>query len=243
MLLNRIIFVLIPLGIQTSPAQTVGVPTEFTVISKESIGYYNAPDLSNGTVTIQATAKSKETPALVIYRIPLDGGEQEEIRLLEMAVPGVVIATEMITGNERSRLLIQSWNKGTGEVAIFVQPLEQDDLRPSGTLTKVGVVPLDPRSYKGDPLGLRFVASPERSKNLVYFDGIQSGGIKLAMCWVLDDEDGPIWDAAYRIPVQAFGANTISHYRSTQRCAAIFSQDDPRRSLRSRSYGTTSSEK
>ena len=44
--------------------------------------------------------------------------------------------------------------------------------------------------------------------------------------------------------------NTISHYRSTQRCAAIFpvggmkhSQDDPRRSLRSRSYGTTSSEK
>jgi|GEM_PF-2342920 len=43
---------------------------------------------------------------------------------------------------------------------------------------------------------------------------------------------------------------TISHYRSTQRCAAIFpvggmkhSQDDPRRSLRSRSYGTTSSEK
>ena len=37
--------------------------------------------------------------------------------------------------------------------------------------------------------------------------------------------------------------NTISHYRSTQRCAAIFSQDDPRRSSRSRSYGTTSSEK
>jgi len=37
--------------------------------------------------------------------------------------------------------------------------------------------------------------------------------------------------------------NTISHYRSAQRCAAIFSQDDPRRSLRSRSYGTTSSEK
>jgi len=36
---------------------------------------------------------------------------------------------------------------------------------------------------------------------------------------------------------------TISHYRSTQRCAAIFSQDDPRRSLRSRSYGTTSKEK
>ena len=43
---------------------------------------------------------------------------------------------------------------------------------------------------------------------------------------------------------------TISHYRSAQRCAAIFpvggmkhSQDDPRRSLRSRSYGTTSSEK
>ena len=43
---------------------------------------------------------------------------------------------------------------------------------------------------------------------------------------------------------------TISQCRSTQRCAAIFpvggmkhSQDDPRRSLRSRSYGTTSSEK
>ena len=44
--------------------------------------------------------------------------------------------------------------------------------------------------------------------------------------------------------------NAISHYRSTQRCAAIFpvggmkhSQDDPMRPLRSRSYGTTSSEK
>ncbi len=38
-------------------------------------------------------------------------------------------------------------------------------------------------------------------------------------------------------------AYTISQYGSVQRCAAIFSQDDPKRSLRTKSYGTISSEK
>jgi len=54
----------------------------------------------------------------------------------------------------------------------------------------------------------------------------------------LQIESGPVNSMELAGPLY-----TISHYRCSQRCAAIFSQDDPRRSLRSRSYGTTSSEK
>lgn len=195
-------------GIHTCCAQTVGSHMEFSVTPTENIESYGPPQISKGMVIIRGTAKTKEAPSAVFYRVPLDGGTQEEIRLPEPTAPGEVIASYLTTKSERLRLLIQSWDKATGEVTIFIQPYEADGLRPSGPLTKVGVVPLDRGSYNGRPLGLWYFDSPDGSKNLVYFDGIQSGGIKLAMCWVIDDEGESVWHAAYRIPVQAYGAQT-----------------------------------
>lgn len=188
-------------------AQRVEPVREIELVATQKVEYYNDPVVVGGIGYMRSPAKSKQQDC-VVHRIPLDGGRAEEILVRQGAAPEEVIRSWPVIVPSGAYLLIQSWEKKTGRVTIQMQHLESTGLQPEGPLLDVGVVPLDPKSYGGDALNIRFIESNDRSKHLVYFDGIQFGGIKLAMCWVLDEHDEPVWHGGYRIPVQALGAST-----------------------------------
>ncbi|MBS1583909.1 MAG: hypothetical protein JST66_17055 [Bacteroidetes bacterium] len=103
-------------------------------------------------------------------------------------------------------IIYDDWDKATGEVHLFAQRYTTSSFTPDEGPIPLGVIPLDARSYDGAHLHIEVIPSPDRTKMLFLFDDIQSGGIKLAMCWVTDTDLNVLWKGAYRIPVQAMGS-------------------------------------
>lgn len=193
----------------TAVSQTIGIPREITFIPEEKIDYFPSPRIVGDAALIQASAKVKSGPNTVIYRIALDGSGVEKKWVPKHGEPDGLITSWRVVGDEKPDMIAQGWDKQTGEVAIMVQSRAPDDLQPEGSLVRVGKVPLDPKSYNGEPLNLRMILSPDETKKLIYFDGIQAQGIKLAMCWVLNASNTLLWNGIYRIPVQAYGAQSF----------------------------------
>lgn len=111
---------------------------------------------------------------------------------------------------ERPCAVYDRWDEGTGRVTLYAQAFTPD-LDPDGAAVQVGVIPLDAKSYQGSHLNVSPIESPDRSKVLLLFDDIQSGGIKLAMCWVFNAALEPLWQGAYRLPVQSYGAGSTAY--------------------------------
>ncbi len=104
-------------------------------------------------------------------------------------------------------IVFDEWDVKTGELNVFVQRYTTE-LEIDGAAVPLGKIPLDPKSYAGWQLVFDVMRSPDGSKNLFLFDRLQSGGIKLAMCWVTDDDLDILWKGIYRIPVQAVGSES-----------------------------------
>lgn len=95
------------------------------------------------------------------------------------------------------------WDKKTGVVSLFAQRYAMPSLESDGPELSLGDMPLDPKSYDGSRLTFDIKKSPDGKQTLLMFDRIQAGGIKLALCWVLDNELNIAWKGGYQLPVQA----------------------------------------
>lgn len=104
-------------------------------------------------------------------------------------------------------VVYDEWDKKTGIVSIFAQRYAPNDLAEVGKPVALGTIPLDEKTYRGDQLMMSTRQSPDGKNTLLIFDKIQQGGIKLAMCWVLDNNLNTVWSGAYKIPVQAYGSS------------------------------------
>jgi hypothetical protein len=104
----------------------------------------------------------------------------------------------------RPCVVFNAWDKETGVVTIMAQRYTEEFL-PEGTAVELGKIPLEAKTYGGARLRIKDYASPDKSKTLFLFDDVQTGGIKQAMCWVVDSELELLWSGAYRLPVAANG--------------------------------------
>jgi hypothetical protein len=172
--------------------------------------YYRDPFV--GTTHIYRIAEletKKGKPLAIAYAYPLSNQATPIARFIDRpAIEGEVNNGPFFWFNEHPRGIFQSWKKESGTLSLFVQEYEAGSLSPIGSLHEIGEIPLDPKSYNGSPLNVRTFVSPDSSKLLFYFDEIQSQGIKMAMCWVVDKEIRPVWSGMYKIPVQAYGSKS-----------------------------------
>ncbi|MEZ4806563.1 MAG: hypothetical protein R2815_03715 [Flavobacteriales bacterium] len=109
----------------------------------------------------------------------------------------------------RPCVVYDTWDKKTGVVTVMAQRYTEQFL-PDGTPVQLGKIPLDAKSYGGGRIRIQAYQSPDNSKTLFLFDDIQMGGIKLAMCWVVDNELELVWGGAYRIPVASYGSSSAT---------------------------------
>lgn len=192
-------------------AQQPGTARELNIVPTEKKLDFGWPSVYMGKARVFGTPRSTgEGSTVVEYTIPLDGSGQVEKRLLPQPskFEGEIGSTSFNADDNSYRSVLHIWDKQTGRVDLRLQEFSRADAKPMGAFIPIGTVPLDPKSYKGSPLTFKRFFSPDSSKALLYFDDIQSGGIKLAMCWVVDKDGEPLWNGAYRIPVQALGAET-----------------------------------
>ncbi|MEO5585992.1 MAG: hypothetical protein ABIQ75_11090, partial [Flavobacteriales bacterium] len=101
-------------------------------------------------------------------------------------------------------VVYNTWDKKSGDVTLFAQGYTSSSFAPIGQAVKLGAIPLS-KSYQGSALNIRTTPSPDGSKMLFLFDDLQMGGIKLALCWVVDSELNLLWSGQYRIPMQSHG--------------------------------------
>ena len=107
-------------------------------------------------------------------------------------------------------VVYNTWDKKSGDVTLFAQAYSPTNFAPVGQAVKLGDIPLS-KSYQGSALNIRTTPSPDGSKMLFLFDDLQMGGIKLALCWVVDSELNLLWSGQYRIPMQSHGSKTTSY--------------------------------
>ena len=102
-------------------------------------------------------------------------------------------------------------DKKTAEVSLFLQAFNSSSFAPEGAPMKLGDLPLT-KAYDGSTIRVSALPSPDRSKMLFLCEDIAQGGVKLAMCWVLDKDLNPVWSSQYRIPKLAYGSFTQSYF-------------------------------
>lgn len=136
-------------------------------------------------------------------------GERHE-RKLDLAMTGALHypLNGVAVINGKPCVFHDRWDKKTGVVSLFAQRYAMPGLEPEGPEVAIGEIPLDPKSYQGMPLSIGIKHSPDGKKTLLMFDKIQQGGIKLALCWVLDNDLNVSWGGGYRLPVSAEGSST-----------------------------------
>lgn len=204
----------------TSFAQQLGTIQQFTIAPTVKMESYTSLWLTDemgkkmGKVYGYERVKSNELARGSKFLLALDGSlaVTEEPWTGREKLEGEVGVRTISEQEEVSRMAFLIWDKSTGIVDLVHQLYNSESRTYEGPRVKLGTIPLDPKSYKGNDLRLQKYASPDGSKVLLYFDGIQSQGIKLAMCWVVDTEGEPIWSGYYRLPVQALGAETTTHF-------------------------------
>jgi len=191
-------------------AQKPATPIVLTAEAREKSDSYNAPFIGNERIyRIGYSGTINQNKPNVAYVMRLDGGSPTaEVIVAKPSIPGVVISNTYFYFKDKPWGIFQGWDKETGKVSLFAQAYDPDSFAANGAPFPIGTVPLDAGSYRGVPLRMETYPSPDQSKLLIYFDGIQSGNIKLAMCWVMDDAMQPVWNGMYRLPVQAYGAET-----------------------------------
>lgn len=191
-------------------AQHAGAPITINIEAKNKCERFSDPQVRNGSFYRWGYLKSRsQEEQLVLFRGPLAAsGRIEEIKVRPSSVPDKLNGQYVHDPLGAPMHVMQSWDKRSGKVKIHMQRLAPEDLSAAGPLIEVGVIPLDPKSYDGQTLAIRTLISADSTKRALYFDGIQSGGVKLALCWVFNEKDSPEWQGGYRIPVQAVGAET-----------------------------------
>jgi hypothetical protein len=95
----------------------------------------------------------------------------------------------------------------TGLVRYMAERFSLETLNQQSAPVEVARIPFDPNSFANgnQPGVLKHGQSADMSKLFLYYDDIMLENVKLFFCWVFDSEFMPIWNAAYRIPAQAFG--------------------------------------
>lgn len=191
-------------------AQRAGTPVTISIEPKGKYESFSDPRIRNGSFYRWAylKARSPEENVVLIKGSLSSAAQIEEITVRPAPVPEKLIGHYVHDPLGAPMQVLQSWDKGSGRVTVYMQRRAPEDLSAAGPLIEVGVIPLDPRSYEGRWLNMRTLISADSTKRALYFDGIQSGGVKLALCWVFDENDAPLWNGGYRIPVQAVGAET-----------------------------------
>lgn len=100
------------------------------------------------------------------------------------------------------------WDKRTGLLSLFVQQYRLPNLEADGAPVRYGEIPLDAKGFHGARVAMEMRHSPNREKTLLILDKIQQGGIKLALCWVFDNNMDLEWSGGYRLPVQAMSSES-----------------------------------
>ena len=193
--------------------QTMGVPRAFDLTAVNPCSSYEEPLVIGDEAIVVGTPKSKDKndQRAVLFRVKLDGSTAPEEHIHQLAdLPDKVTHRKFFGYHDQLHCLRQSWQKETGVVSLYLEAVS-DEPGKLNTPLKIGEVPLDRKSYSGTALEVRPIPSPDGSKLLLYFDGIQSNDIKFAMCWVLDPSLDLLWNSIYRLPVQSLGARTTVH--------------------------------
>jgi hypothetical protein len=202
------------LEISSSNGQSIGNERSMDIEPTEKSYYYRDPFVGSTHIYRIAELENKKgKPLAVAYAYPLTDQGPPIAKLIDRPnIEGEVENGPFFFFNDHPWGIFQSWKKESGSLSLFAQKFGATSLAPEGDPIGIGEVPLDPKSYKGTPLYVRTLVSPDSSKLLFYFDEIQSQGIKLAMCWVVDEEIRPIWSGMYKIPVQAYGAKSSVNF-------------------------------
>jgi hypothetical protein len=198
--------VLVPAGASAQgPGKPVlsGVPIEpsYLVASQD---YTQVEDFEyacgEGTIIASWVEKSGE---INLMAFPPTGEVHQ--RHLPLAVVDKVHiplnAVAMVGG--KPCVLYDRWDRGTGAVSLVLQRYTLPLLEEEGPEVVIGEISLSPESYHGSRLHFEVRHSPDGEKTLLFFDKIKQGGIKLALCWVVDNDLNILWNGVYRIPVQA----------------------------------------
>lgn len=191
-------------------AQQPGTARELDIVPTDRHVEFTFPTINKGHAVADVYSSKVNLTTGIQYSIPLDGSGKVERKLFPQhaKLEGEVGSTYFDWDDSSYRSVLQIWDKETGHVDLRLQTFNRADAQPVSASVPVGMIPLDRKSYKGSALSIKAFPSPDSSKTLLYFDEIQSQGIKLAMCWVVDREGDPIWNGAYRLPVQALGSKT-----------------------------------
>lgn len=186
---------------QVGPPEWTNVPFKG---KKKPYYKYWGPQCSNGNSFVLANM-NLQVQDLIGYVIP-EQGKASAVPVNLPLTDGMLtrLSNFHVIGG-RPCLVFSEWDNATGTMTLLIQPYTTAWVA-DGEPVRIGTIPLDPKSYHGWAINVTVESSPDGEKNLVLFDDLQSNGIKLAMCWVLDDELNPIWHGGYRIPVQATGS-------------------------------------
>jgi hypothetical protein len=196
-------------------AQTLDTPVVLDIESTNKSGYFKSPfAVGEHLVMWQGAPKKEEKGTLqyVMHMYDWQSRTHDEVLLTAPDLPGEeILGLPTVEFGGSVWALVQAWDKKTGAVDLYAQAYDRKLVAQDAPI-KIGTVNLEPKGYWGQPLGVEALVSPDGSKLVFYFDGIQAGNIKLAMCWAMDRDMEPIWDGAYRLPVQSLGATTTPHF-------------------------------
>ncbi len=189
----------------TSSAQ-VGKPAWTNVPfkgKKKPLNYWG-PQCANGNSFV-LTDMNQYVAELVGYTIPEEGKAISVPVTMQGPTGASTIFSNFHVVGGRPCIVITVWDDAAQTLTAKVQPFTTEWVADGDPVT-LGTIPVDPKSYHGGRANITVTTSRDDEKVLFLFDDIQSNGIKLALCWVLDNELNPIWQGGYRIPVQAKGS-------------------------------------
>ncbi|MEO7080872.1 MAG: hypothetical protein ABIY71_05060, partial [Flavobacteriales bacterium] len=144
------------------------------------------------------------------YIFPKDGPVvRREVELPKQSGQRIYSAF-CVVGNTPS-VVYTNRDKKTAVVSLFLQAFHSDSFEPDGPPMKLGDLPLT-KAYDGSAIRISTLPSPDRSKMLFLCEDLEQGGVKLALCWVLDRDLNPVWNGQYRIPKLAYGSASWSYF-------------------------------
>lgn len=203
MKLHSAILLLAMLAPACASAQGPGKPVLSGVpIRSSSVALYPDYEYACGQGTIAAGWVEKSGVINLMAFSPAGEVHQRSLPLSVVNKVHVPLNTVAMIGGKPC-VLYDRWDKETGAVSLAMQRYSLPLLEEEGPEVAIGEIPLSPKSYRGWRLHFEVRHSPDGKKTLLFYDKIEQGGIKLAMCWVLDNDLNILWNGVYRIPVQA----------------------------------------
>lgn len=136
-----------------------------------------------------------------------DGGSPQVTQLIQPGTDAPSGFNALTLINNRICAVYDGYDRETGKLTLILCEYNSD-MQPIGEPLALGHIPLDPKSYMNGTISLAVAHSRNKEYTLLYFDRIQSGGIKLGFYWVVDNDLQLVWSGGYQLPVQSSGSDT-----------------------------------